>query len=56
MKIGLVGRSGITAFLVFAFLSLPAQFRAQFPPVPAESAFSIPEAQLLEPAALVQLL
>jgi hypothetical protein len=56
MKIGLVGRSGITAFLVFAFLSFPAQFRAQFTPVLAESAFSIPEAQLLEPAALVQLL
>jgi rhodanese-related sulfurtransferase len=56
MKFGLVGRSGITAFLAFAFLSLPAQFRAQFTPVPAGSAFSIPEAQLLKPEALVQLL
>ena len=56
MKIGLVGRSGITAFLVFAFLSLPAQFRAQFTPAPAGSAFSIPDAQLLKPEALVQLL
>ena len=56
MKFGLVGRSGITAFLAFAFLSLPAQFRAQFTPVPAGSAFSILEAQLLKPEALVQLL
>jgi rhodanese-related sulfurtransferase len=56
MKIGLVGRSGITAFLVYAFLSTSAQFRAQFTPVPTKSAFSIPEAQLLKPEALVQLL
>ena len=56
MKIGLFGRSGIAAFLLFAFLSLPAEFRAQFTPVPAGSAFSIPEAQLLKPEALVQLL
>ena len=56
MKIGLVGRSGITAFLLFACLSLPVQIRAQFTPVPAGSAFSIPEAQLLKPEALVQLL
>ena len=55
MKIGLVGRSGTTALLVFAFLSLPAQLRAQFTPVPAGSAFSIPEAQLLKPEALIQL-
>jgi thiosulfate/3-mercaptopyruvate sulfurtransferase len=56
MKIGLVGRSGITALLVFAFLSLPVQLRAQFSPAPAGSAFSIPDAQLLKPEALVQLL
>ena len=56
MKVGLVGRLGITVFLVFAFISLTMQFRAQFTPVPAESAFSIPEAQLLKPEALVQLL
>jgi rhodanese-related sulfurtransferase len=55
MKIGLVGRSGITALLVFAFLSFPAQFRAQFTPVSTGSAFSIPESQLLKPEALVQL-
>ena len=56
MKIGLVGRSGITAFLVFAFLSLSVQIRAQFNPAPAGNAFSIPDAQLLKPEALVQLL
>jgi rhodanese-related sulfurtransferase len=56
MKIGLVGRSGITALLVFAFLSLAVQLRAQFTPAPAGSAFSIPDAQLLKPEALVQLL
>ena len=56
MKIGLVGRSGITALLVFAFLSLSMQLRAQFTPAPAGSAFSIPDAQLLKPEALVQLL
>ena len=43
MKIGLVGRSGITALLVFAFLSLSMQLRAQFTPAPAGSAFSIPD-------------
>jgi hypothetical protein len=56
MKIGLVGRSGITAFLVFAFLSLPVQLRAQFSPATPRSAFSIPDAQLLKPEPLVQLL
>jgi rhodanese-related sulfurtransferase len=56
MKIGLVGRSGITALLLFAFLSLSVQLRAQFTPAPAGSVFSIPEAQLLKPEALVQLL
>ena len=56
MKIGLVRRSGITAFLVFAFLSLSVQLRAQFTPAPTGSAFSIPDAQLLKPEALVQLL
>jgi hypothetical protein len=38
------------------FLSLSLQIRAQFAPAPAGSAFSIPEAQLLKPEALVQLL
>jgi rhodanese-related sulfurtransferase len=56
MKIGLVGRSGTTAFLVFALLSLSVQLRAQFTPAPAGSAFSILDAQLLKPEALVQLL
>jgi rhodanese-related sulfurtransferase len=56
MKIGLVGRSEVTAFLVFAFLSLSAQIRAQFTPIPTGSAFSIPEAQLLQPEALLHLL
>ena len=56
MKIGLVGRSGITAFLVFAFLSSRVQLRAQFAPAPAGSAFSISDAQLPKPEALVQLL
>jgi hypothetical protein len=56
MKIGLVRRSGIIALLVFAFLSLSVQLRAQFTPAPAGSAFSIPDAQLLKPEALVQLL
>jgi rhodanese-related sulfurtransferase len=53
MKIGLVGRSGIAAFLVFALLSLSVQLRAQYTPVPTGSAFSIPEAQLLQPEALL---
>jgi rhodanese-related sulfurtransferase len=56
MKIGLIRQSGITPFLVFAVLSLPVQLRAQFSPAPAGSAFSIPDAQLLKPEALVQLL
>ena len=56
MKIGLVGRSGVTAFLVFAFLSLSMQIRAQFTPIPTGSAFSIPEVQLLQPEALLHLL
>jgi hypothetical protein len=56
MKIGLVGRSGTAALLGFAFLSLLPQIRAQFTPVPTGSASSIPEAQLLKPEALVQLL
>jgi len=51
MKIGLVGRSRIAVFIVFAFLSPSAQVRAQFAQIPAESAFSIPEAQLLKPEA-----
>jgi rhodanese-related sulfurtransferase len=55
MKIGLVGRSGIAAFLVFAFLSLSLQIRAQFVPVPTGSALSIPEAQWLKPEALLHL-
>jgi rhodanese-related sulfurtransferase len=53
MKTGLVGRSGIAAFLVFALLSLSVQLRAQYTPVPTGSAFSIPEAQLLQPEALL---
>jgi rhodanese-related sulfurtransferase len=53
MKIGLVGRSGIAAFLVFALLSLSVQLRAQYTPVSTGSAFSIPEAQLLQPEALL---
>ena len=56
MKTGLVVRSGIAMFIGFAFLSLSPQIRAQFGPAPAGSAFSIPEAQLLKPEALVQLL
>jgi hypothetical protein len=56
MKIGLVRRSGITALLIFVFISLSVQFRVQFTPAPAGSAFSIPDAQLLKPEALVQLL
>jgi rhodanese-related sulfurtransferase len=56
MNIGLVGRSRSTAFLVFAFLSLSVQLQAKFTPAPAGSAFSIPDAQLLKPEALVQLL
>ena len=56
MNIGLVGRLGTTAFLIFAFLSPSTQIRAQFTPAPAGSAFSIPDAQLLKPEALVQLL
>jgi hypothetical protein len=56
MKIGLVGRSGIAAILAFAFLSFSSQLRAQFTPVPTESAFSIPGAQLLKPEALLPLL
>jgi rhodanese-related sulfurtransferase len=56
MKIGLVGRSGIAAILAFAFLSFSSQLRAQFTPVPTESAFSIPEAQLLKSEALLPLL
>ena len=56
MKTGSVGRSGITGLLIFAVLSLPVQLRAQFSPAPAGSAFSIPDAQLLKPEVLVQLL
>ena len=56
MKIGLVGRPGTAALLGFAFLSLLPQIRAQFTPVLTGSATSIPEAQLLKPEALVQLL
>jgi rhodanese-related sulfurtransferase len=56
MKIGLVGRSGIATFLVFALLSLSVQLRAQHTSVPTGSAFSIPEAQLLKPEALLPLL
>ena len=56
MKIGLVGRLGITALLAFAVLSFSGQLRAQFTPAPAGSALSIPNAQLLKPEALVQLL
>ncbi|MGD0905030.1 MAG: rhodanese-like domain-containing protein [Terracidiphilus sp.] len=56
MKIGLVGRSGIAALYLFAFLSFSPEIRAQFAPVPTGSAFSIPETQLLKPEALVQLL
>jgi hypothetical protein len=39
MKIGLVGRSGITAFLGFAFLSLSPQIRAQFARLLREARF-----------------
>jgi hypothetical protein len=56
MKIRLVGRSGIATFLGFAFLSLSPPIQAQFAHVPTGSVFSIPEAQLLKPEALVQLL
>ena len=56
MKFGLAERSRIAAFLIFAFLSFAVQLRAQFAPAPAGSAFSIPEAQLLKPEALIQLL
>jgi rhodanese-related sulfurtransferase len=56
MKTGLVARSGIAALFILAFLSLSPQIRAQFTQVPTGSAFSIPEAQLLKPEALVQLL
>ena len=56
MKIGLVGRSGTAALLGFAFLTALPRIRAQFTPVPTGSASSIPEAQLLKPEALVQLL
>jgi thiosulfate/3-mercaptopyruvate sulfurtransferase len=56
MKVGFVERSGINAFLVFAFLSLAVQLQPQFTPAPAGSAVSIPDAQLLKPEALVQLL
>jgi hypothetical protein len=56
MKTGLVARSGVAVFIGFAFLSLSPQIRAQFAQVPTGSAFSIPEAQLLKPEALVQLL
>jgi rhodanese-related sulfurtransferase len=56
MKIGLAGRSGIAAFIVFAHLTLSGSLCAQFTPVPAGSAFSIPQAQLLQPVALAQLL
>lgn len=56
MKIGSVRRSGAAVLLGFAFFSFLPQIRAQFTPVPTASASSIPEAQLLKPEALVQLL
>ena len=55
MKIGLVGRSGIVAFLAVGFVSTPLQLLAQFTPAPTASALSIPEAQWLKPEALLHL-
>jgi len=55
MKIGLVGRSGIVAFLAVGFVSTPLELLAQFTPAPTASALSIPEAQWLKPEALLHL-
>jgi hypothetical protein len=56
MTIGSVGRLAIIAILATAFVSGSLQLRAQFTPASAGSVFSIPDAQLLKPEALVQLL
>jgi rhodanese-related sulfurtransferase len=55
MKIGLVGRSGIVAFLAVGFVSTPLELLAQFTPAPTASALSIPEAHWLKPEALLHL-
>jgi rhodanese-related sulfurtransferase len=56
MKTGLTQRSGIAGVFAFIFLSLFSPLQAQFNPAPTNSAFSIPEAQLLKPEALLPLL
>jgi rhodanese-related sulfurtransferase len=55
MKISFVKRSGITVFLIFAFVFISSQLGAQFTPTPAASASSIPEAQWLKPEALLHM-
>ena len=55
MKIGLVKRSGIAALLIFAFVFVSAQLRAQFTPASTASASSIPDAQWLKPEALLHM-
>jgi rhodanese-related sulfurtransferase len=55
MKIGLVGRSAVMAFIATALASGSLQIHAQFGPAPAASALSIPEAQWLKPEALLRL-
>jgi rhodanese-related sulfurtransferase len=56
MKTGLIQRSVIAAVLALIFLSFSFPLRAQFNPAPTNSAFPIPEAQLLKPEALLPLL
>jgi rhodanese-related sulfurtransferase len=56
MKIGSVARFLFAAFLSYAFLFVSPQLSAQFSPVPTGSALAIPEAQLLKPEALVQIM
>jgi rhodanese-related sulfurtransferase len=55
MKISLVKRSGIAVFLIFSFVFISSQLRAQFTPAPTASASSIPEAQWLKPEALLHM-
>ncbi len=55
MKFRLVGRSAIIAIFATVFVSGSLQLGAQFAPVPAASALSIPEAQWLKPEALLQM-
>jgi rhodanese-related sulfurtransferase len=58
MRIGLIRQSEIVALLTFAFLFACPGLRAQYayPAAPPQSAYSIPQAQLIQPEALAHIL